>query len=159
MNSFFKITCVVFFLVAAFDLGAQQNFVTVGTEATGASGTVSYSIGQVDYIYLQSATHNINEGVQQPYEFFTLYVSEPVWDIGASVFPNPAINEIFLEIKETLKDGMCYSLYDEQGKLIVSQFVTSSKTIISMTQLARAVYLLEVKYNEQKIAGFKIIKH
>ncbi|HYG49585.1 MAG TPA: T9SS type A sorting domain-containing protein [Flavobacteriales bacterium] len=137
---------------------AQQNSTAAGAEATGA-GTVSYSVGQVAYTYIQSAAHNANQGVQQPYEFFTLLISESVYTFDATVFPNPSSNDVLLEIKEPFRKGMSCSLYDEQGKLIASQSINASKTIIPTSQLANATYLLEVKLNDRKITGFKIIKH
>lgn len=47
------------------NLYAQQNIVASGGQATGAGGTVSYSIGQMDYISVTGAGGSITQGVQQ----------------------------------------------------------------------------------------------
>lgn len=156
---FFHCACTAVLLLVSTKVGAQQNSTAAGSEASGASGTVSYSIGQVEYNYVQSATHNINQGVQQPYEFFTVQIAEPVWNIGATVFPNPSTNDVFLEIKDPCQEGMSYELYDAQGKLIFHQAITVSKTIIHTAHLEKATYFLDVTLKEQKLAAFKLIKN
>lgn len=46
---------------------AQQGFVAVGGETVNANGSVSFSVGQLDYNFYGSS-HLIIEGLQQPYE-------------------------------------------------------------------------------------------
>ncbi|MCX6272178.1 MAG: carboxypeptidase-like regulatory domain-containing protein [Bacteroidetes bacterium] len=45
---------------------AQQGFVSTGGQATGAGGTVSFSIGQVDYLSAAGNNGTIIQGLQQP---------------------------------------------------------------------------------------------
>jgi hypothetical protein len=47
-------------------LMAQQGFVATGGDATGAGGSVSYSIGQVDYLSAEGSGGFINQGLQHP---------------------------------------------------------------------------------------------
>ena len=64
-----KILFTLMLLPAALTgIKAQQGAVSAGGEATGAGGSVSYSIGQIDYITKSSSGHFILEGQQQPYE-------------------------------------------------------------------------------------------
>ena len=46
---------------------AQENSVSVGGDITGVNGSVSFSVGQIDYTYVSGTNGNINEGVQQPF--------------------------------------------------------------------------------------------
>ncbi|MEO6819173.1 MAG: T9SS type A sorting domain-containing protein [Ginsengibacter sp.] len=47
---------------------AQQGFVSIGGDTKNASGSVSFSVGQLDYNIYSSANNLIIEGLQQPYE-------------------------------------------------------------------------------------------
>ena len=51
---------------------AQKNTVASGSVAIGAGGTVSYSIGQTDFIAATGGGGRITQGVQQPYEIFVV---------------------------------------------------------------------------------------
>lgn len=44
----------------------QNNFATTSNQISNSSGSISYTIGQVDYIYSTNTTNSISEGVQQP---------------------------------------------------------------------------------------------
>jgi len=44
---------------------AQQGNIAAGGDATGAGGSMSYSIGQVDYLYYSSDQGNLSFGLQQ----------------------------------------------------------------------------------------------
>ncbi|MGB4204111.1 MAG: T9SS type A sorting domain-containing protein [Bacteroidales bacterium] len=54
-----------FLIFSAIAIVAQQGIVAAGGDATGAGGSMSYSIGQIDYLAYTSAQGSINPGVQQ----------------------------------------------------------------------------------------------
>ncbi len=54
---------------------AQQTTANAGDNIKGSSGSISYSIGQQDYITYSSITGIINEGLQQPFESFCSFLS------------------------------------------------------------------------------------
>jgi len=54
-----------------------------GGEATGAGGTVSFSVGQVVYSFNQGIGGRENQGVQQPFEFVSLPVRLVYFDAKA----------------------------------------------------------------------------
>jgi len=49
-------------------LFAQSGVVATGGSATGTGGSASFSIGQVFYLTPSSTTHNLIQGLQQPFE-------------------------------------------------------------------------------------------
>ncbi len=55
-------------LLGSFLANAQQGFVAVGGNTNTGSGSVSFSVGQVDYSSISSAGFMIIEGLQQPSE-------------------------------------------------------------------------------------------
>jgi hypothetical protein len=60
------IVCLLLTFLAA-GVFAQQGNVAAGGDATGAGGSMSYSIGQVDYLYHSSDQGSLNFGLQQPF--------------------------------------------------------------------------------------------
>ena len=64
------ILIVVFFYSKGISIQAQQTNASAGGNATGSGGTVSYTIGQQEYSSFSSVGGSVNQGVQQPQEFF-----------------------------------------------------------------------------------------
>lgn len=137
----------------------QQNEVASGGEASGAGGTVSYSIGQIDYISASGADGNINQGVQQPFEIFSVGLPEVHFDINASLFPNPAVNQVVLSIEawENYKNPS-FNLTDEQGRVIRKGNISLKETTVQVSDLANACYYLNVLVDNQLVKSFKLVK-
>jgi hypothetical protein len=64
------------FFLLGLNIYAQQGNVAGGGEATGSGGTLSYSIGQTDYMAYSSAGGSINAGLQQTW--VGAYVVPPI---------------------------------------------------------------------------------
>lgn len=229
-------------------LQAQKAVDASGGDASGTGGTVSYSIGQIDYMALSATSGKVNEGVQQPnnsasvpvtmlslkalrhvkqvtlnwstateansshfvaeksvngVEFteigrvkaagisnilrsYTLNDIKPImgWnyyrikevDVDgrfmfsqvaainfntkesmAVIYPNPTSGNITLNIANTTTT-FTYSLFDAQGKWVMSKNVTGAQTVIPMAELAPANYVLKLTDNNREIQSFKILK-
>ena len=96
---------------------AQRAVLSSGGDASGTGGSVSYSIGQIDYSYQTGSTGSINQGVQQPYEFFSVGVDENSnISLSMSAFPNPTNTSLNLVIENQLLDHLYFKLYDVNGK-------------------------------------------
>lgn len=135
---------------------SQQNTVSSGGEASGTGGTVSYSIGQIDYSNNQGATGSVNQGVQQPYEFYLLGIGSEL-TIDVSLFPNPTNEFIILQL-ENFENDMMYVLSDMNGKIVARDHIKASETHIDMRTLATGQYNLQVASNTTN-QTVKIIKH
>jgi hypothetical protein len=139
---------------------AQENSVAGGGKATGTGGTSSYSIGQVVYTVNSDINTSITQGVQQPYEISEVTgLDETTILLNMDVYPNPTTNFISLEIENKDIDGLSYQLFDFHGKSISTTNVSQVKTTISMVELPKATYFLNVVKNNQTVKIFKIIKN
>ena len=139
---------------------AQENSVTSGGDASGAGGTVTFSIGQVFYGNTVDFDGNsINEGVQQPYvvEVVTSIQTE---NIEIELFPNPTTDLAYLKFKSgrTISD-LTYSLTDIHSRIISNKTTLSENNEIDLSALANGVYLLNVRDEKQTIKSFRIIKN
>lgn len=151
---------LLFLLCCSGLIRAQQSAVSVGGNASAANGSVSYSIGQVCYINASSATSNVNQGVQQPYEFFiitSIDVPDPAPEL--SVYPNPLRDFVTLNYTGAITSGLKYNLFDQLGNLIATQSITTPQTEIRMDQLSMATYMLQIVSTDKTIKTFQIIKN
>ena len=155
-------TIIFFYLIffSVFKIVAQQATVASGENATGSGGSVSYSIGQVNYTFSTSAIGSINQGVQQPFEISTLGTDNyQNINLLMTVYPNPTVNTIILKIDNNYLDSLNFQLLDINGKQILSQTISEAETLIDLQNLAAAIYLLKINDTEKTIKTFKIIKN
>ena len=138
---------------------SQQNMLTSGSDASNADGSISYSIGQIDYIASNNATTFINQGVQQPFEIVTLSGNE-IKDIqiSAQVYPNPSVNHLIISLQNYNYENLSYRLFDIRGREISEGKIANSETIVNMQPYASAAYILKLVDNNKEIKTFKILK-
>lgn len=148
--------------LGASTLFAQQGPTAAGGNASGAGGTVSYSIGQVFYTCPSGTTHNLIQGLQLPYEIFVINQStEEVENIGLtfSVYPNPVMEQFTLKVEKSQEKLYSYQFFNAQGQLISSGKIDADETQIQTVQLTTAYYILKVYEKNQNVKTFKIIKY
>ena len=141
----------------------MQSIVAAGNNATGSSGKVAYSIGQVFYTYNGVGTvYNVAQGVQQNGKDDTLDVPDidkPTTEIF--IFPNPTtdfvnISMSGLELQSGLKS---YKLYDLQAKLLKQSKIDQDQTQVSLGNLSTSIYILVVYVDNKILKTFKIVKN
>ena len=149
---------VLFALLAAVELHAQESPTASGGEFTGAGGIVSYSVGQVVYTTNTGTNGSVAQGVQQPYEISTTVgINETFINLEMNVYPNPTTDYLTLKVEES--KSLSYQLLDMQGKVIENKKVTARNTIIKIGGLPNATYFLKLTNNKQAVKTFKIIKN
>jgi opacity protein-like surface antigen len=141
-------------------LHAQKGTVASGIEATGSAGSVSASIGQIDFNYQSGSNGNLNQGLQQPYELdVTLGISNATVNLETNVYPNPAQTNLTLTISDYNSQSYSYFLYDATGKLILQNSVQSNSTPIDLKELSNGIYLLSVFSGNILEKQFRVVKH
>jgi hypothetical protein len=152
-----KLTIILFLMQLA--LFAQNNTVTAGATAIGTNGSLTYTIGQINYQTNNGSNGTISQGVQQAFEIVTLSTDDiPQIQLIAIVYPNPTVQNVTLFIKEYDLTNLNYQLFDIQGRIISNGKITQNETEIEMTSLASAQYFLKISDSNIEIKTFKIIK-
>lgn len=147
----------LFFLISAScSYYAQQNTVSAGGDASGSGGTVSFSVGQIDYINSSSVTGELNQGVQQPYELFLVSLDESITET-ISIHPNPFSNQIILNVSEG-KD-LSYKLIDASGRLVIKGQCKGPQTTVDVSPLPSGTYQMVLFNVDQQILVYKLIKN
>jgi hypothetical protein len=149
------------FFSGMMSLSAQEAIPASGGEASGAGGTVSYTVGQVLYNTYSVTGNSEAQGVQQPYEISTVVGLEKLKEINLNcqVYPNPTLNYLTLEIEHYKSEDLSYCLYDVLGRLLEKGKITCSITSIYMEDYLPASYLLQVLSESKNLQTFKIIKN
>ena len=153
-----KTVLLIIFFWGLNNVNAQQAPVSSGGNATGSGGTVSYSIGQIDYTTSTGSTGMATQGVQQPYEIFSVGINEPGIDLTLSAYPNPSADFITLQYENYMLENSIYQLIDMNGKLLESNKIITHQTRICLDNLPPATYFLKVKTETKELKLFKIIK-
>lgn len=124
-----------------------------------SNGSVSYSIGQPYYKYIEGSNGTLNQGLQQPYEIFTVGIDlAPTIQLNLFIAPNPVVDVLVLSFNQPLEDSQ-YILYNGLGEALVSSEITEMQTQIDMSKEPPAIYFLEVRVQSKKLKEFKIIKN
>lgn len=99
----------IFLLLLCLSVQGQVSTNASGGSATG-NGIVFYSVGEVFYLSKSGENGSVNEGVQHAYEITALSVNDSYWGISLQLYPNPVVDKLILEIKETKNPNYYYHL-------------------------------------------------
>jgi hypothetical protein len=139
----FKLTLIFLF---SLQLSYAQEIVpSTGGNAPGTGGTSSFTVGQVFYTSNASSTGSVSQGLQPAFEIQTL--SNPgllTVQLTAVTYPNPTTDYVVLKITDTALENLQYTLFDVNGKTIVSKKITTSSTEITMKNYSIGMYLLKL---------------
>ena len=153
----FTVIAIIVFNASA---QAQQSSNAAGGDATGSGGSVAYSVGQVVYTANNSPSGTVSQGVQQAYEIYSVGIKETELNISLSVFPNPIVDYLILQISDYNNEKLSFHLYDLQGKSLNKEQIIIEQTQINTSCLPPATYFIEVLNQENKqVQSFKIIKN
>lgn len=168
LNNYFKTTRSVLICLATLGLSsayctAQSNVITSGANGNGAAGSVSFTIGQLDYINANSTAGDINQGVQQPFEIYKVTSIDDMQLAGLDIqiSPNPSFGAMTLLINGASfeQKKLSYSIQSMNGDRLVNQSITNRQTPIKLEHLAAATYFLTIYAEQVKIATYKIVKN
>ncbi len=141
-------------------LQAQESINATGNIASGSGGSASYSVGQVVYTTINGNNKSVAQGVQHPYEIFTIGIKETVLNISLTAFPNPTAVNLTLQISDYKNEKLSYQLFDMHGNLLINEQIVAQQTQINMNSLPTATYFINVVNQEnKKVQSFKIIKN
>ncbi len=166
-----KILFALLSVVVCHSVYGQQAISAAGGNASGSGGSASYTVGQVVYTTKSSSGGTVSEGVQQSYEIsILLSVDEAkIITLTCSVFPNPVISDLTLQVEENYPHPLAYQLYSLKGQVLQSAKIVSSETTISMGNLTGGLYFLRIIETKgvwpltnsslQVVKIFKIIKN
>lgn len=157
---FKKVLLLTFFFNVIY-VQAQEKTYSSGGNATGSSGSINYSVGQLVSSDNSDGTYTVSRGIQQAYEIsniLNLNIGQNT-DSQIFIFPNPTADYLNLSLNIGNNSKLKYQLYDSAGRLLLIKNNLKSNETISMEGLTSTVYYLNISENNQIKKTFKIIKN
>ncbi|PQJ76299.1 T9SS type A sorting domain-containing protein [Polaribacter glomeratus] len=149
----------IIFVSTTFLLFAQQTIATAGGDIA-ASGSVSYTIGQMITTTSLGNNGSVTQGIQQSIELFTLVNPDlKTLTLQAIIYPNPTKDKIVLALTDHNLTALTYQIFDVGGRLIKKGNVEKENTEVAMKDFSVGVYFLKVNQNNKQLKVFKIIKN
>jgi len=161
-----KLSAILLLAIGLAELKAQEVLPSAGGDASGAGGSVCYTVGQVVYTTSTGTIGSVSAGVQQPYEISV--VTGLKHDIGikleCNAYPNPTTDFLILHIEGDAQSQYSAFLYNTIGVLLKSIKIEDKETSIDMSNLVIATYYLKIvnttnPSSTKEIKTFKIIKN
>ena len=158
MRTIFLIANILF----AFSFYSQNlDHFVIGTDGGYAGNnqfSLSYTIGEIVTELGNDTVNNIDltQGFQQAY-ISIVSTENHIADIDISVFPNPAVNYLNVNISD-LSKVKSYAMYDMSGKLLLQQEIISNQFEVSFSNFSSGNYLLIFKNDQQKLKTLKVQK-
>jgi hypothetical protein len=140
-------------------LKAQETVPAAGSNASGTGGSVSYTIGQIEYTRISATGGSVSQGIQMPYEItvITSVSPSPGFSLKCTAYPNPAAGVLNLKVSNISSDNLTYELNDLNGKILETKKVSETETSINLSQYADAIYFLNVFDLDKKVESFRIV--
>jgi len=141
---------------------AQEAIVTAGINVSGNDGSLSYSVGQVVYLFHTGTNGSVVEGVQQPYRILGASVLKKESrniSLTFSAFPNPATDLLFLNVENFDNENLSFQVVDIHGRVLHTQKITDSQTRIVISNLAPAIYGVQIMSDNKLVNTIKIVKN
>lgn len=140
---------------------SQETIVSSGNTTYGSGGSISFTIGQIDYINISGKSINISNGVQQSYKISEEkgLKTQKYNTFLCAVYPNPVADFLIVKIESSLFSQYSVSLFDINGKFLKNQSFISQEISIDMGNFISAIYLLQVIHNNKVVKVFRVIKN
>ena len=140
-------------LAALSATGAQAQTVlnAAGGTAAISGNTYEYSIGEMTIVTTNTAgSITVTHGVLQPTNKPNSIAPQPWLATALNVYPNPALDEVFIKPSLPAASLLTYSLVDATGKLVRAAATATLHTggeqqRVSLSALAAGTYLLMVE--------------
>jgi hypothetical protein len=149
---------IVLLLCALHVQGQQQVVSSAGNFHANASGSISWTLGELAVETLTTAGNILTQGFQQSRLTVTGIGDLPILDYEIVVFPNPASDHLIIRTDKEQHENLYYQLYDLSGKLIVQDRIRETGTILPVNHLRSAVYLLRIIEGNRQVRAFKVVK-
>lgn len=152
------ITFILFLITSSGTLIAQRNEVI----ASGCdyfktnTGSLSWTLGELSIETYTAQSSILTQGFQQTFFKNPVTGITESTDLEMEVYPNPAQDRLYLRLVP--QPEMYYVLIDIIGRPLSQQQITQEETLVNLSDLAPAMYLLEIRRGNTLLKIFRIVK-
>jgi len=139
-------------------------YLSIDSGITWETIQATYTSGQfraID-IYDNSVFAGNNDGLYK-YNLPPVYIPDPsaknkIREIKFHIYPNPAENQIAIEISRLSSNSMSLEIFDEAGRVVKTSKISDKKSMISIDDLRPGIYYCKVG-DDRNFSVEKFIKH
>lgn len=142
---------------------------TTSSELVSSSGDrfkntryqLEWSVGECVTATCVRESYVISQGLHHSGYDIVTGVDNIAKDVNITVYPNPTVGLINLELNSLFENGMgnlLYSVIDFSGKVLQSERITGKVEHLDFSNYTAGVYCLIVRQENSLIGSFKIIK-
>ena len=163
-NLIFTLLCLAFHL-GAFSQSIER-WVLASGSGSGSCGPnfiSEFCIGETVVTTLEAANIVVTQGFKQPYTIAIITGNEnTVQAFETKVWPNPAINEVNLSIKNAPEGEYVFELFDASGRRVIVQnaYAEGQETLtgqIHFEGLAAGPYVLSIRNENEILSIYKLM--
>lgn len=134
---------------------AQEVVSTQGDSYSNGSASVDFTIGEVIIDTGSDGSNDVTQGFHQTnWKFNGLDDFAP--EISIEVYPNPVQSD--LNVKTESVSDIFFTLYDVEGRKVLSDKLDGQLTSIRVQDLPAGSYTLNFKDENRKLKSYKLIK-
>jgi len=120
------------------------------------TGSISWTLGELSIETYTAQSSILTQGFQQTFfKNFVTGITEST-ALEMEVYPNPAEDRLYVRLLP--EPEMYYVLLDLIGRPLLQQHITQQETLLNLSDLAPAMYLLEVRRGDTLLKIFRIVK-
>jgi hypothetical protein len=129
---------------------SQESINSLGGSNIGIGGSISFSVGQLVFTTDSQSAGSLVQGIQRPVKITTTSIIKSENNISFKAYPNPATDDLYLEINESLNEKLIYKLYDLQGKVLLQNKMLLPITQINMSSFSAGTYFIQINNSQNK---------
>ena len=150
---------LVFVLFSDLTVQGQSGLISSGISYSNQKGSISSSVGQIDFLHTKSEKGSIRAGLQHPIEYNTVSNINNTLIPNISLYPNPTSDLVLVKIEVHKQDPFQFNLFDLNGQIIKNGLLFNNINSIFLSQLPSNTYILSLYLKNQFIQSFQIIKN
>jgi hypothetical protein len=119
---------------------------TAGTQGIVGTTTVEWTVGETAIETISGSGNTITQGFHQP-KYTVVALDEPlIAEIGIRVYPNPASDQVYMDISRGEESTLKVQLIDLTGRILDarSTLLMQDKLTFDLSQVAVGQYFLRV---------------
>ncbi len=152
-----RINLITLFLLITLNTNGQSVISTQGDSYTNGTGNIDFTIGEVIISTESNGANDLTQGFHQTNWSF-VGVENNNLEYTAVVYPNP-IAEL-LNIKASHFEGVRYTMFDGNGRLVLENELTGDITSVQVGNLGVGNYTIVLTGKiEGPLVTFKLIKN
>lgn len=140
-------------------LFGQDAISTSGANRTTSSGSISFTVGQLNYVHLKNSGGSISQGVQHAYKVYTTNIKDIKLVNYVSLYPNPSSDQVFIDVKGNQLQNGTFKFIDNGGKLIKEGLINQDITVLDLKEFPTATYFIKIFESQTEIETFKLVKN